>query len=227
MSNKVSIKDIKAIVKANKQDTIKFTFGSVPNAIEIEFKPRLSLAEESVFVNRVCNNSFDINDDYQPEYQNIMFDITMMQMLSNLPIPKEKNDKGVEMIDFEEFKAWDNELHFKNTILKAGLPSSDSPENINDFSDYIVFLEDMVNDKINYLKEQNLHKSKVDEFFSTLTDVVNKQSANLDGVDINAVLKKIASMKLNDKTIIDEILKQSKKDEDAKNKVVNIKKAKK
>ena len=223
MSNKVSIKDIKAAVKANKQDTIKFTFGSGENTIDVEFQPSLSLTDEIMFVQRVVNGVF-IGDEYHNEYKDIVFTNVLLDMMSNLSLPYmgTGNDK---VTNLSILKDWDNALHFKNTIYKAGLPSSKSPENVNNFSDYVEHLEDMVDDKIEYIKEHNFNKSKLDELFTALTDAVNKQSANLDGVDMKAVLNKIANMKLDDKTIIDEILKQSKKDN--KDKVVDIKEAKK
>ena len=221
MSNKVSIKDIKAAVKAKKQDTIKFTFGSGENSIEVEFKQMLSLAEESVFIDRVCNNSFDTNNNFLPEYKDILFSVTVMQMLSNITIPKSKNDNGVEMIDFAEYKKWDSHFHFVETIYSASMNDEDQYK----FAGYVDHLEDMVNDKIEYIKEQNFNKSKLDELFTAITDAVNKQSSSFDGVDMKDVLNKIANMKLDNKTIIDEILKQSKKDN--KDKVVDIKAAKK
>ena len=54
MSNKVSIKDIKSKVKASNSDPIKFTFGLGENTIDVAFKLGMTLAEESVFIDRVC-----------------------------------------------------------------------------------------------------------------------------------------------------------------------------
>ena len=223
MSKKVSISDIKSKVKASNSDPIKFTFGSGENTIDVEFQPSLSLTDEILFVQRVVNGVF-IGDEYHNEYKDIVFTNVLLDMMSNLSLPYmgTGNDK---VTNLSILKDWDNALHFKNTIYKAGLPSSKSPENVNNFSDYVEHLEDMVEDKIEYIKEQNANKSKLDELFTALTDAVNKQSLSLDGVDIKAVLNKIATMKLDDKTIIDEILKQSKKDN--KDKVVDIKTVKK
>lgn len=226
MSNKVSIKDIKSKVKASNSDPIKFTFDSGENTIEVEFKRCLTLAEESVFIKRICDNSFDTNNNFLPEYKDILFSVTVMQMLSNITIPKSKNNNGIEMIDFEEYKKWDSYFHFIDTIYKVGLPSSNSPEDINNFSEYVEHLEDMVNDKINYIKEQNAHKSKLDELFDTVKDEVKKYSSKFDNVDMKQFtedLHKISGMvgKVDTKTILDEIIKVNQKT-NSKDKIVNI-----
>ena len=221
MSNKVSIAKIKAAVKASKQDTIKFTFGVVPNTIDVEFKPMLSLAEESVFIERVSSNVFDIDGNYRPEYKPFVFCSTMMQMMSNLTIPKVKvEDK--EIVDFEEFKRWDRYFSFVETIYSASVNDKDQYK----FAGYIEHLEDMVNDKINYIKEQNAHKSKLDELFDTVNEEVKKFSSKFDNIDIKQFaedLHKISGMvgNVDTKTIIDEIVKANQKT-DSKDKIVNI-----
>jgi hypothetical protein len=59
-----------------------------------------------------------------------------------------------------------------------------------------------------------------------LTDAVNKQSANFDGVDIKGVLNKIASMKnIDEGKLVDAIVGTLPKNDnktDSKNKIVNI-----
>lgn len=225
MSNKVSIKDIKAAVKANKQDTIKFTFGSGENTIDIEFKPRLTLLEESAFVQRVSENVFDADCNYRPEYFSTLFALNVIQFMSNLTIPKMKVNTD-EVVDMEEFKAWNDCFEFIHTILSYA-ESASSNDHLTDkkysFIKYIDHLADTVWDKINYLKQQKLHTSKFDELCDELKSVVDKLDTDLSSVDMKAVLNKIANMpKLDDKTIIDEIVKASNK-----SKVVNIKDAKK
>jgi len=226
MSNKVSIKDIKSKVKASNSDPIKFTFGRGENAIDVEFQPCLTLAEESIFIKRICDNSFDADNNYLPEYKSILFSVTVMQMLSNITIPKKKNNNGIEMIDVEEYKKWDSHFNFIDTIYKVGLPSSNSPEDINKFAGYVEHLEDMVNDQIEYIKEQKFNKSKLDELFDTVKDEVKKYSVKFDNIDMKQFaedLHRISGMVDNadTKTIIDEIVKVNQKT-DKKDKIVNI-----
>jgi len=224
MSNKVSIKDIKAAVKANKQDPIKFTFGSGENTIDVEFQPSLSLTDEILFVQRVVNGVF-IGDEYHNEYKDIVFTNVLLDMMSNLSLPYmgTGNDK---VTNLSILKDWDNALHFKNIIYKEGKPSSNSPENVNNFSDYVEHLEDMVEDKIEYIKEHNFNKSKLDELFDTVNEEVKKFSSKFDNIDIKQFaedLHKISGMvgNVDTKTIIDEIVKANQKT-DSKDKIVNI-----
>jgi hypothetical protein len=222
MSNKVSIKDIKSKVKASNSDPIKFTFGLGENTIDVAFKLGMTLAEESVFIDRVCSNSFDVNGNYLPEYKNILFSVTVMQMLSNITIPKEKDDKGIEIIDMEEYKKWDSYFHFVETIYSTSTNYKDQCK----FAGYIKHLEGMVNDKINYIKEQNFNKSKLDELFDTVNEEVKKFSSKFDGIDMKQFvedLHKVAGMigNVDNKTIVDEIVKVNQKT-DKKDKIVNI-----
>ena len=229
MSNKVSIKEIKAKVKASKSDPIKFTFGSDDYAIDVEFKPSLSLVEESIFIDRVCSNSFDSEGNYLPEYESLMFTATMLQMMSNFPILKKKSQSKNEILDLETIKQFDDIYHFKNSILSYMENSDigeDIPKGMSEFINYIDHLEDMVADKIEYIKEQNLRKSKLDELYDEIKTQINKFGNKFDGIDIKQFaedLHKIASMigNVDNKTIVDEIIKLSSKVK--KDNVVNIK----
>jgi hypothetical protein len=219
--DKLTIKQVKDKIKNYNSNPIKFTFGSDDYAIDVEFKPSLSLVEESIFIDRVCSNSFDSEGNYLPEYESLMFTATMLQMMSNFPIPKKKSQDKNEILDLETIKQFDNIYHFKNSILN---PDKISIE--NKFIDYIDHLEDMVADKIEYIKEQNLRKSKLNELYDEVKTQINKFGNKFDGIDMKQFvedLHKIAGMigNVDNKIIVDEIIKLNSKVK--KDNIVNIK----
>lgn len=225
MSKKVSISDIKSKVKASHSDPIKFTFGSGENSIDVEFKPNLNLTDEILFVQRVVNGVF-INGEYHSEYRDISFINVLLDMMSNLSLPYVEQDNE-KVVNLSILKEWDNVFKFKNTLYKYAQQNNDGFTSKEfDFIDYIVYLEDAVSEKINYIKEQNFNKSKLDELLDTVKEEVKKFSTKFDKVDMNQFaedLHKISGMvgKVDIKTILDEIIDHSK--EIKENKVVDIK----
>ncbi|MDD2627092.1 MAG: hypothetical protein PHI87_06060, partial [Candidatus Methanomethylophilus sp.] len=114
MGNKVSIKEIKDVVKSIDNKSVKFTFGKSDKTITVEFKPHLSLTDELLFVQRVLNGVF-IGAEYHNEYKNIVFLSVFLDMMSNLSLPY-SGVKDNRVIDLATLKDWDNVFHFKDTI---------------------------------------------------------------------------------------------------------------
>ena len=52
---------------------------------DVELKRYLTIDEKNIFVDRVANGCFDDDDEYHPEYREAIFQITALQMLTNIP----------------------------------------------------------------------------------------------------------------------------------------------
>lgn len=101
---KVKVSDLKSCVKnANAKD--KVTVTKLIDGKEISFEVRLflSIQEQSIFVRRVLSGCFDLYDDFRPEYKEPMFQATVLQMFTNLPVISMKDESGGEdLIDIDK-----------------------------------------------------------------------------------------------------------------------------
>lgn len=59
-------------------------------AFDVELKRYLTIDEKNTFVDRVANGCFDEDDEYHPEYREAIFQITALQMLTNIPVFSKK-----------------------------------------------------------------------------------------------------------------------------------------
>lgn len=212
MSNKVSIKEIKDVVKSIDNKSVEFTFGKSDKTITIEFKSHLSLTDELLFVQRVINGVF-IGTEYHNEYKNIVFLSVFLDMTSNLSLPY-SGTKDNRVIDLATLKDWDNVFHFKDTInafyTSFGNVSEEiSTEDQREFAYYVDYLERLVNDKIDYIREKNLKKSKFDDLIDEIHNFVEKMDNKLDGIDVKEITDLMGKLnKIDDGKIIDILSKK-------------------
>lgn len=52
---------------------------------DVELKRYMTIDDKNTFVDRVANGCFDDEDEYHPEYREAIFQITVLQMLTNIP----------------------------------------------------------------------------------------------------------------------------------------------
>ena len=197
MSKKVSISEIKKVIKINKENTVKVFFkpNGSKEGFEAEFKNSLSLTDELLLENLAINSCF-INGEYKPEYQHIGLVNAILGVMSNITLPKTDGD-GVNLSVLHE---WDNCFMFMETLYEN-----------KELCNYIHYLEDVVDSKIEYLK----NKSKLDELFETLTEIVNKYDTQLDGIDMKKSLETLSGIgKLDEKIFIDALVGEVKKEKD-------------
>ena len=216
MSNKVSIKEIKDVVKSADNKPVEFTFGKLDKTITVEFKPHLSLTDELLFVQRVINGVF-IGTEYHNEYKNIVFLSVFLDMMSNLSLPC-SGTKDNRVIDLVTLKDWDNVFHFKDTIntfyTSFGNVSEEIPtEDQHEFACYVDYLERLVDDKIDYIREQNLHKSKFDDLIDEIHNFVTQLEDKFSGIDVQELYSTISNISnkingIDDGKIIDILAKQ-------------------
>ena len=171
MSKNIAIKDVKNIVKNDGIPTYTITFGNEKDgtAVTAHMKRYLSIEEETLFVDKMCDAVF-YNGVYQPEYHQIMFTIFIMQMLSDFPIPKK-----TKFFDINEFKKWDSVFHFMETIKASD----------NEYlKNYIDYLKDISWEKINFIKARIQGQSKFDDLFDSIKVLSDKFADKLDGIDL-------------------------------------------
>lgn len=74
---------------------------------ELKITPSLSLEERLLFIERVSSFCINENGEELPEYFDLIFWTTVFQMMSNMPLPKIKNE---ESIDLTVTHVWINSL---------------------------------------------------------------------------------------------------------------------
>lgn len=202
MSKKVLISDIKRAVKINGNDKISIRFGSGDNVIEAEFKKRLTLSERSIFVNMVVAANFIGKDgQYTPQYFHIAFVQAMLQLMSNISLPEIKDENGKYIgVDLEKLQEWDNVFDFCETVRDT-----------NEFRYYLVELYEDCENLVEFKKQSILKHSKVDDLVDKISEVISNYKNQLDGVDVNKVLKNIQSMNnIDEKKIVHAIAEEKK-----------------
>ena len=220
--NKISVGNINQIIKNSNSSAVILELTAKDKIYTIAFKRYLSIEEESKFISRVIGCSFDqISDEYLPQYSELGKWIAVLQFMTNIEIPIINNTTN---IDIEKCKSFINASCIKDKIDSWGKLPIDNERHL--VYAYIYRLFSLVDDKINYIKEQNAHKSKLDELFDTVKDEVKKYSSKFDNVDMKQFtedLHKISGMvgKVDTKTILDEIIKVNQKT-NSKDKIVNI-----
>ena len=117
------------------EDTAKVT---LPIGIEIEIKTELTLEEQSIFIDRVVGGVFVGEDEeYLPEYRDPVFQITVLQMLTDIPVFE---DEDGENVDIEKTYRLCKAIDFFNINNKK-------------FYNLLFRLEDMIDEKIEHRKK--------------------------------------------------------------------------
>lgn len=210
-------KDLSAYLECfeNKEyEIIKIKFND--KTFEIKLKTFMTINETSTFIDRVVNGCFDSDDDdFRPEYIEPIFHVTLLQMLTNVPIFTKKmesleNNTKIDVVDVEKtyrlalnLKLWEKECNSFRTLYST--------------------LWDLVNEKLKFQKQRVLAGEKktlekareeietgialingVSELMQENINMVNKNEIN----DMIEFSKKLNS--LSDDDIIKTILEQNK-----------------
>jgi hypothetical protein len=177
---------------------------SKDETINIEFKTSLSLVNTSLFIDRVVSSSFTKDNEYLPEYHRLMFFATLIQMLSNIPIPEIKqivNDKEIKVLDLAKIQDIMNETNLMEKIY--GFNSCHGLENENRLYEFIRNLEIMVNEKIKIrqdeiLSEKNNVSDKVINDYSQITGLIlgllGKANSMMDGLDVQKIMSVVSEL---------------------------------
>lgn len=91
--------------------TVSYTYGD-GQSFDVQVKRRMTVDEKTMFVDRVANGCFDDYDEYRPEMRDVVFQITVLQMLTNIPVYSSKIDltdeagiptgKKTEIVDIDK-----------------------------------------------------------------------------------------------------------------------------
>lgn len=122
--------------------------------LEIPIKNELTISEKGAFVDRVVNACFDANGNYIPEYLNPTFEITLLQMTTDIPVFEESED----IIDIE-----------KTYQLCKAVNLIDNVHDIR-YKNLVHELKNMVEDKLAYVK--NVNTRKVSDSLAELINVL-------------------------------------------------------
>ena len=148
------------------EDTAKVT---LPIGIEMEIKTELTLEEQSAFIDRVVDGVFVGEDEeYLPEYRDPVFQITVLQMLTDVPVFE---DEDGENVDIEKTYRLCKAIDFFNINNKK-------------FYNLLFRLEDMVDEKIEHMKKVIIagEKRKLEFIRQEMEDgiaVINSIAENL------------------------------------------------
>lgn len=118
------------------EDTLKVV---LPIGVEVEIKNDMTIDEKTAFVERVLSGIFIGEDeDFYPEYVEPVFEICVLQMLTDVPVFE---DEDGENVDIEKTYKLCKVLNLQKTVDDVK------------FKKLVSELDDLVYEKINYKKE--------------------------------------------------------------------------
>ena len=170
---KIAVNTIKSFLKEHKRDD---TFEDAGNTFDVVFHTSLSIAEKTIFINRVLSGCFDGEGNFRPEYVSPMLRATILQMCTNVPALTVKNDTGDGNLPVLDLESMD-ELY-----QTMDLDHVDNPE-------YQVMLDEMTSlcsQAIDWKKSRGLSNNKVDFALKNLMDTL---AAKIDSVDTGALMQ--------------------------------------
>ena len=179
----------------------------------------MTVEEKGTFVDRVVNSCFDSNDNYHPEFIKSVFQITLLQMLTDIPpfsMKKEKVDEDgsptgekIDIVDID-----------KTAILCDCLNLDKAVEN-RDFQDLYEELRYLVQDKLEFKKQQIISGERkrlehlrsemetglalISSIGEKMTDTMKEQLKRDNVVEMTAAIENRFN-NLNDKELINLIL---------------------
>lgn len=108
-NSKIFVEFMKETESAN---TIVVTYNFAEQSFDITLKTNMTVDDKSAFIDRVVNGCFDTNGEYRPEFRDAIFQITILQMLSDVPVFTKKmneldengneTEKKIEVIDIDK-----------------------------------------------------------------------------------------------------------------------------
>lgn len=69
----------------------------LPAGVQIEVKTAMTMEEKSAFVDRVAESVFDVEGDYRPEYIEPIFEISLLQMLTDVPVFEDEDGASIDI----------------------------------------------------------------------------------------------------------------------------------
>lgn len=211
--SKISIGNINQIIKNTKEDIVKWDVKCKDKTYTIEFKKHLSIEDESKFIERVVGFSFNkVNNEFLPQYNELGKYVAILQFMTNVEIPTINESE----IDIDKCKEFIEVIKLKST-LDNWYKCQDTEQSA--LEDYIINLCVLADEKVEYIKNQNMNVSKLDGLFDELTNFVKELEEKTKDVDLKQTLKQASDVftKVNSmnksgyvKAIVDNAKKESK-----------------
>lgn len=200
MSKKLTLNNMKDICATNKQDKIEFDFGEQK---VITIKTDLSLTEISTIVDSTVERVFTVDGDYIPEYLDVATFLSIIQVASNLPIPKkniEVDGEKVEVVDLKLCHEW----MYKTNLLKQ----LESDKYITIFSEIYA----MIHAKVEFKKQQIINKNPLADLIENINGIITKFGESFDGIDIKDAIGKLGSIgSIDEKNLVDAFIDSKEK----------------
>ena len=186
----ITLNAMKEISK-NKNTEVEFTYGETV----IKINTKLSLNEKSTFIDRVVGSCF-IGDDFQPEYVDLMTFVTLIQLCSNVNIPKTKAD----YLDLNTLYDWMVGTKLIDKIHQFGYEAEDISDE-RDLYNWFADLEQCISDKIEFKKQQVLsdkNNATLNELKDSVSELTSAFGFVLDNLNttLEVVTKKIETANL-------------------------------
>lgn len=192
-------------------DFVKVT---LPIGIQVEVKTTMTMEEKTAFVDRVAESVFDEFGDYRPEYIEPIFEISLLQMLTDVPVFEDEDGISIDIdktfclcktidirhqIDNVEFNVLVGELRelvyekieFEKDRILAG-ENKRLESVMSEFENGLA----MINAIADTLNEKLAEMFKDEEYRS----IVSKFNENIENIDEDKIVDSV--IKLNNKTNI-------------------------
>lgn len=174
---KIAVNTIKAFLKEHKCDgAYTQTFDVANSSFDVVFHTNLSIAEKTIFINRVLSACFDDVGNFRPEYISPMLRATVIQMCTNVPalsLKDETSESGAPVLDLDAM----NNLYMAMDL-----------DNVNNH-EYHVMLDEMTKlclQAIEWKKEHDLSNHNTD---SALRNLLNMLSTKVEDLDTDALMR--------------------------------------
>lgn len=205
MPEKITLKEMDAIASLNINRVEEYELPLVDGKhFTVHIKTFLTPPERSAFVDYVSNSCFTVNNEYAPEYLEVMYQVAIMQLMTDLPIP-------TNVVGEDKMKVTDVQRAYS---MMTGLKVEDFIRK-SECGCLLDELRTAIQEKINFKKEQILNHSIVNEKVAELSDNANQaigkvisilteleKNVNMD--DLQKVVSKLAKLSNTDnKTFVD------------------------
>ena len=114
-------------VSAN-TNIITYNFGE--KSFDVTLKTEMTVDDKSTFIDRVVNGCFDNNNEYRPEFRDAIFQITILQMLSDVPVFTKKmkeldennneTENKIDVVDINKTYSLCKKLNLLHNLYHAG-----------------------------------------------------------------------------------------------------------
>ena len=200
MAKKVSIKTVETLMKANNNipKTVPITYKLDDNEIVFNIKTGLSLFEKSNFIDRVVN-CVVFDDTYNPELFDPMFNITVLQSFTDVPV----------------FHADGNDMDFEKTyeLCKALNIVDKVSDAITNDTYLIADLYDMCQSAIEFHKAQILAKNPMSDFFTNLNEFLDTIKDKFgDSFDVSNIMDIFSKLPTKD-DVTNAVIEQARTEE--------------